>query len=483
MIKNSILVVALLFILFSCKQADQQQQEQEEVIKPNIIYIIADDLGYGDLSCYGQEKFETPNIDRLAEQGIRFLQHYSGSTVCAPSRSSLMTGLHTGHTPVRGNREIQPEGQYPLADSVFTVAELMKKAGYVTGAFGKWGLGAPGSQGDPNNQGFDEFYGYNCQRYAHRYYPPHLWHNDIKINLENDGDTVEYAQDMIHDEAIRFIVDNQDTSFFLFMPYVIPHAELMVPRDEILASFEGKFEEPAPYEGADYDDENFRYGGYASQPKPRAVFAAMITRLDEYVGDVMNKLDELGLEDNTIVMFTSDNGPHVEGGADPDFFDSNGIYKGYKRDLYEGGIRVPFIVKWPDKVDRGSESNHASAFWDLMPTLAELTDQELPVVTDGISFLNAMQGKEQPEHDYLYWEFHEQGGKQAVLMGNWKGIRLNVIEDPNGPIELYDLAVDPKEENNIADEHPDVVSDIESIMKIAHKPNPVFQFIDKTYQP
>lgn len=473
--KKYISLISLVFIVFGC----QPNQQAAEIVtkKPNVIYIIADDLGYGDLSCYGQQKFETPHIDRLAEQGMQFLAHYAGSTVCAPSRASLMTGLHTGHTPVRGNKEIKPEGQYPLADSVFTVAEMMQEAGYITGGFGKWGLGAPGSAGDPNNQGIQEFYGYNCQRYAHRYYPTHLWHNQTKIDLENDGkDTVEYAQDLIHAEAIRFIEENKDTSFFLFMPYVIPHAELIVPEDEILQSFRGKYPEE-PHQGNDYG-EDFSIGGYTSQKEPHAVFAAMVTRLDRYVGDVMAKLDELGIGENTVVMFTSDNGPHLEGGADPDFFDSNGIYKGYKRDLYEGGIRVPFIVRWPGTIAAGSQSEHVSAFWDIMPTLADLAEVDQPTDVDGISFLPALIQGEQKEHPYLYWEFHEQGGKQAVRMQNWKGIRLDVLKDPAGPIELYDLNIDPQEENDLSADHPEIVAKIDSIMSNARTPNPVFTFID-----
>jgi arylsulfatase A-like enzyme len=474
--KHFILAAIMLIILAACKTEKQDTaKDQASEKKPNIIYILADDLGYGDLSSYGQKKFKTPNIDRLAAEGIRFTRHYSGSTVCAPSRSSLMTGLHTGHTPVRGNKEIQPEGQYPLADSVFTVAKMMQEAGYVTGAFGKWGLGAPGSSGDPNNQGFQEFYGYNCQRYAHRYYPEHLWHNQQKIDLQNNGiDTIEYAQDMIHEKAIEFLTKNKDNTFFMFMPYVIPHAELIVPDDEILASFEGKYPE-APYQGNDYGAD-FSVPGYTSQEQPHAVFAAMVTRLDRYVGDVLNKLEDLGIDENTIVMFTSDNGPHLEGGADPDFFDSNGVYKGYKRDLYEGGIRVPFLVRWPAKVQGGGTTNHASAFWDILPTFAELAQTETPA-NDGISFVNALTGQQQKAHDYLYWEFHEQGGKQAVSMGKWKGIRLDVLEDKNGPIELYDLENDPGEENNVANDHPEIVADINRIMKEARVENPVFTFI------
>ena len=369
-IRTGFFYQAILLGLLTLASCGGQQQEAPR--DPNIIYIIADDLGYADLSVYGQKQFETPHLDKLAAQGMRFTQHYAGSTVCAPSRAVLMTGLHTGHAPVRGNKEIQPEGQQPIASQVYTMAEMLQQAGYVTGAYGKWGLGSPGSEGDPNMQGFDEFYGYNCQRYAHRYYPEHLWSNQKKIDLENDGvKQVEYAPDLIQEETLKFLENYQDSSFFLFMPVVIPHAELVVPDDTLMANFKGKYEETPWLNGKNYGD-NFDIAGYASQENPRAAFAAMVTRLDNYVGEVMAKLDELGIADNTIIMFTSDNGPHLEGGADPDFFDSNGVFRGHKRDLYEGGIRVPMIVRWPEKVPAGTTSDHISAFWDVMPTVAEV---------------------------------------------------------------------------------------------------------------
>lgn len=444
--------------------------------RPNIIFILADDLGYGDLSCYGQTKFQTPNIDRLANEGIRFTQHYAGSTVCAPSRSSLMTGQHTGHTPIRGNKGVKPEGQFPLEDEVVTVAELLKKEGYVTGAFGKWGLGYPGSEGDPNNQGFDEFYGYKCQSLAHNYYPYYLWHNQTKITLnENKGrQTNVYAPEIIHKKALSFIERNKDTTFFLYYPSTIPHAELTAP-EEYMDKFRGKYLPEKKYEGID-EGPQYKKGPYGSQEEPHVAFAAMIHILDNQVGEIQEKLVELGIDKNTLLFFTSDNGPHLEGGANPDYFNSNGQLKGYKRDLYEGGIRVPMIVWWPEKIMTGVVSDHVSAFWDFLPTVCDLINITESGNIDGISFLPALWGKEQKEHDYLYWEFHEQNGKQAVRLNNYKGIRLNMDTNPLAPVELYDLSTDIGEVNDIASEHPEIVKEIETIMEEQHTSSKDFSF-------
>ena len=450
---------------------------QKEDPLPNIVYILADDLGYGDLSCYGQSKFSTPNIDRLASQGMLFRQHYSGCTVSAPSRSSLMTGLHTGHTPIRGNRQWDPEGQWPLPDQSFTIPEMLKIKGYTTGAFGKWGLGFTGTGGDPNIQGFDRFFGYNCQSLAHNYYPGHLWDNDRKILLhENDsGKSGVYAPDLIHKAALDFMVLNKDKPFFLFYPTTIPHAELFA-KEEYMNRFRGKFIPEKSFSGVDSGPE-YRLGPYSSQPEAHAAFAAMVTMLDDYVGELMAKLKELGLEDNTIVIFTSDNGPHLEGGADPDYFNSNGDLKGYKRDMYEGGIRVPMIVRWPHTVKAGTSTDHISAFWDVMPTFAEIAGTAYPGDIDGISFLPVLEGnnKEQQQHDYLYWEFHEKGGKIAVRMGDWKGIMLNADDPESQQFELYYLPADIGETNNIGS-NPDIEKKIKSIMMEAHTESEVFPF-------
>ena len=439
---------------------------QQQPAAPNIVFILADDLGYGDLSAYGQKKFSTPHIDQLAKQGMRFTQFYAGTSVCAPSRASLITGLHTGHTFIRGNKEIEPEGQQPIADTVITLMEVLKKAGYTSGIFGKWGLGPVGSPGDPLKQGVDRFYGYNCQRQSHRYFPTHLWDNDTQIPLEENGNLAQmktYAPDMIQQQALRFLDDNKNKPFFLYLTYTLPHAELQVPDDSIFRRFKGRFEE-RPYKGQDYGP-GATAAGYASQQYPHATFAAMVTRLDMYVGQVMDRLKALGLDKNTLVIFTSDNGPHTEGGADPAFFNSAGGLNGFKGDLYEGGIRVPMIARWPGKIAPGSTSDFAATFYDVLPTLSELAHTAPPAGLDGLSFVPTLLGQQQTPHDHLYWEFAEKAGQQAVRMGNWKGVRRNVKKMPEGPIELYDLKTDPAETKNVAADHPDIVNKIAQIMR------------------
>ncbi len=476
MIKPTIfLCVCALF--FSCK--NQQKQEVAPPARPNIVYILADDLGYGDLGCYGQTRFQTPNLDKMAAEGMLFTQHYAGCTVCAPSRSSLMTGQHTGHTPVRGNKGNKPEGQWPIPDSTFTMAEMLKQAGYVTGAFGKWGLGSPASEGDPNMQGFDVFYGYNCQSLAHNYYPAYLWDNQKKVLFtKNTGDKLEeYAADSIHQHALQFIEKNKDKPFFMFYPSIIPHAELLLP-EKYMKEFEGKFLPEKSYKGTEPGHPRFRSGGYGTQPQSHAAFAAMVTLLDKHVGEVLGKLKDLGLDKNTIVIFSSDNGPHLEGGADPDYFDSNGPLQGYKRDLYEGGIREPMIVWWPEKIKAGAQSGHISAFWDVMPTVAELAGVKTPENIDGISFLPTLLGKEgQKEHGYLYWEFHEKGGRRALRKGDWKLVQYNVLSPDKTTTELYDLSKDIVEGNNVAKVHPEVVEEMLGLMESARVESPDFPFV------
>ena len=467
----------------SCKMEKKSSvvgsaQVSKTIGPPNIIYILADDLGYGDLSVYGQKKFQTPNIDKLAAHGMLFTQHYSGSTVCAPSRSALMTGMHTGHTVVRGNYGIKPEGQFPIPDSTLTIAEVLKKAGYSTGAFGKWGLGYPGSEGDPNNQGFDTFYGYNCQTIGHNYYPYHLWSNQDSIVLPQNSGTKKgiYAPSLIHEKTLQFIEENKDRPFFAYVPSIIPHAELVAP-EEVLNRFRGKYLPEKVYKGID-EGPKYKIGGYGSQTESHAAFAAMVSILDEQVGEIVQKVNDLGIADNTIIIFTSDNGPHLEGGADPDYFDSNGLLKGYKRDLYEGGIRVPMMVKWPNKIKPGTVTGHVSAFWDVFPTLAEIAGVKETSGLDGISLLPTLLGNstEQKEHQYLYWEFHEKGGRQAVRMGDWKAVKYNVLQNPDARIELYDLSQDTGEANNVASDFPEVVAEMESILERARTPSEVFRF-------
>jgi arylsulfatase A-like enzyme len=480
MTKSIFILSAAVFFLLSCQNQPKKSAAINgiEGSKPNIIYILADDLGYGDLSCNGQKNFQTPNLDKMAVGGMFFTQHYSGATVCAPSRSALMTGQHTGHTPIRGNKEWQPEGQFPLEAKAITIAEMLKEAGYVTGAFGKWGLGFVGTEGDPNQQGFDEFYGYNCQRLAHNYYPGHLWDNQVKVVLEgNSGDKFEvYAPKLIHERALQFIEKNKDKPFFLFYPNVIPHAELLLP-EENLAEFRGKFQPEKAFKGAEPGSEGFREGPYGTQPESHAAFAAMVTLLDKQVGEVLAKLKELGLEKNTLVIFSSDNGPHQEGGADPDYFDSNGPLKGYKRDLYEGGIRVPTIAFWEGEIIAGSKSEHVSAFWDVLPTIADLTGIPTPENIDGISFLSTLLGKEeQKQHDYLYWEFHEKNGRKALRKGDWKLVKYDVFDPEKTTTELYNLAADIGEENNLAAGNPEMVKELQLLMDAARTDNMNFPF-------
>ena len=438
----------------------------EKEVPMNVIYILADDLGYGDIGCYGQQKIKTPNLDKMAREGMLFTQHYAGCTVSAPSRCSLMTGLHTGHSQIRGNKEIAPEGQQPMEADTYTLGKLMKSAGYATGIFGKWGLGYPGSSSVPSTMGFDEFFGYNCQRQAHSYYPDHLWHNNDTVFLsenDNNGRKV-YSQDLIHEQALKFIRDNKDKPFYAMLTYTLPHAELNLPHDSIYQMYENTFEE-VPYDK----------GGYYPSEKPYASFAAMVTRLDKYVGDVMAELKELGLDKNTIVIFTSDNGPHREGGANPEYFLSYGPLKGGKRDVYEGGIRGAMIAWNPAKIKAGVKTEHISAFWDVMPTLAELTGVALPQTGDGISFLPTLFSKEgQKQHEYLYWEFHEQNGREALRCGDWKLIRQPIVGETI--LELYDLSSDLHEDNNLAQQNPEKVKELEALMDGARTESPLFNF-------
>ena len=472
--KNTFLIFSgILYLLMSVGVKAQNEDKQ----KPNVVFILADDLGYGDIGCYGQHLIETPNIDRLAASGMKFTQYYAGTSVCAPSRSSFMTGQHIGHTPIRGNYEIEPEGQLPLPDSAFTIAEMFKKAGYVTGAFGKWGLGFPASEGAPGKQGFDEFYGYNCQRQSHNYFPDHLWDNNKRIELSNTI-TIQrqYAPDLFQKKALDFIKENKKKPFFLYLPYTLPHAALQLPEgDSVFEYYKKKFkEEPKPVKAWDGK-------GYQPQPYPHSAYAAMITKLDNYVGEVIGELKAAGLEENTLIIFTSDNGPHMEGGNTPSFFNSNGNFSGIKRQLFEGGIREPMIASWPGIIKGGTTSDLICAAWDFFPTFAAMVQQPLSPALDGLSLLPALTQKgKQAKHDYLYWEFHEDGGRQAVRMGDWKGIRENVIKDLNGPVQLFNLANDPEEKNNIASENLLIVKKIETIMKESHVESPDFPFRKKS---
>jgi arylsulfatase A len=464
----------------------------EDARLPNIVYILADDLGYRELGSYGQEKIRTPNLDRLAAQGMRFTQHYSGNPVCATSRCVLLTGKHPGHAFIRDNKEVggwgpeEPEGQWPIPDEEYTIAEMLQEAGYVTGAFGKWGLGGPGSTGQPNNQGFDHFYGYLCQRVAHNYYPTHLWRNhdvDVQHNnryfkahqrlkepLESDQayydryNGGDYAPEEIANELLGFIRKNKDKPFFVYYPTVIPHVALQAPQafiDQYPREWDDK-----PYLGN---------GGYLPHPRPRAAYAAMISYMDDNIGRIMDLLDELGLSDNTIVMFTSDNGTSYAGGVDMKFFNSLGELRGRKGDLYEGGIRVPMIARWPGQIEAGTTTDHLSAFWDVMPTLAELAGVAIPDSTDGVSFAPTLLGEgRQKIAPYLYWEFTGYGGQQVVRLGDWKGIRRNIKKKENLAIELYNLVDDIGEKTDLARERPDIIARMESVMREARTPSALF---------
>lgn len=447
--------LVLLFLAATTLSAD--------AAKPNIIYILLDDAGYGDLSCYGQQKFATPNIDRLATEGMKFTDHYSGSTVCAPTRCSLMTGMHTGHTFVRGNREVRPEGQAAMPADIVTIPRLLKNAGYKTGAFGKWGLGAPSSPSDPAEH-FDLFYGYNCQRQAHSYYPTHLWKNKEKIAL--DGKT--YSATMINDAAMQFIRDNKDGPFFAFVPTTIPHAAMHAP-ESYVAPFRKEFPQ--------FENKIGKYSG-PQVKNPIAAFAGMMTLLDEQVGQILDLLKELDIDDNTLVMLSSDNGPHQEGGHDPVFFDSNGPLQGFKRDLYEGGVRAPLLARWPSKIKPGTVSDHISAHWDMLPTFCELAGVDTTPDVDGISLVNTLMGDHanQKPHKYLYWEFYERGGKRAVRFGDWKAVQLNLNKDPNAPIEIYHLPSDVAEANNVAKKNEDKVQQAKEFFKDAHTPSEFWRF-------
>ena len=474
--------------------------------RPNIVFILADDLGYSELGSYGQKKIKTPHIDGLAKQGMSFSANYSGNAVCAPSRCVLMTGKHPGHAIVRNNRAMaklgEPEGQHPIPASEVTIAELLKKEGYVAGAFGKWGLGNTGSQGNPTKQGFKRFYGYNCQGHAHSYYPETLWSDNEKVKLNNVPPVPghaslargtdpndprsydifkgqDYAPDRINAQALEFIRDNKERPFFLYYPTVIPHVALHVPDEELKPYLDLKWNDPPFTRKRGY--------GYTPHFTPRAAYAAMITRMDRYVGNILNELKQHGLEENTIVVFTSDNGTtHLKDEVDYDFFESVKPLRGLKGSLYEGGVRVPLIVKWPGRVKAGSKSNIQTGFEDWMPTLLDLigAQTKAPASIDGISIAPAILGKKQPRRPFLYREFSSYGGQQAVWMGKWKGIRQNMLKKSNKDplkIELYDLKADVSESKDVAAENPKIVARLRKLMEREHVNSDVFKFapIDK----
>lgn len=435
--------------------------------KPNIIYILADDAGYGDFGCYGAEQLPTPNIDGMAAEGMRFTRHYAGCTVCAPSRCVLMTGYHTGHCRVRGN------SPGLLQDEDVTIAEVLKAAGYKTACIGKWGIGAPPPLSDPNDQGFDEFYGYVSMWHAHNFYPEFLIRNGKHAPLRNisqsqwrgqDGrgvaeKRIDYVPELLTQEVLRFIENNASQPFFLYYALNVPHA-----------NNEGGRHNPAPEKGMEVPD----FGPYADRdwPAPEKGFAAIMRNIDRDVGRILKQLQATGIDENTIVFFSSDNGPHQEGGHKMEFFNSNGRLRGMKRDLYEGGIRVPLIARWPGRIKAGAVSSHISGFQDMLPTMADLADTPVADNLDGISMLPVLTGEgEQEEHDFMYWEFSEQKGKRAVMQGDWKLVQLQVATGNPSGFELYNVVTDPSEESDVAAEHPDKVASMQKLLNNAHVPN------------
>jgi arylsulfatase A len=434
--------------------------------RPNIVLILADDLGYGDLGCYGQMNFQTPNLDRMAAEGLRFTQHYAGSTVCAPSRACLMTGLHTGHAWQRANGG--PGMRLDPQDVI--VARLLKDAGYETALIGK----SPFIQDDqgrrPNAKGFDHFFGYSSHKAAHRYYPEYLWRNGEKVLYpDNHGfEGVHYSGDLFAKDALRWLDEHADKPFFLHLCLQQPHADLSVP---------AKWKEP--FLGR-FDERPAKGGSYRNEPHPKSTFAGMVTHLDDVVGQVLRKLDELGVADNTLVLFSSDNGAMSEGGWDREYFNSSGPLRGGKRDLYEGGVRVPLIARWPKSIPPGGTTDHIAAFWDFLPTACEVAGVQLPGETDGISYVPTLLGKgEQKKHDYLYWEFYERGGKQAVRQGDWKAVRLDIEQNPDAPLELYHLPSDIGETKDVAAEHPEIVARMRQLMREAHTDTDDFTIVER----
>lgn len=437
--------------------------------KPNIVFILADDLGYGELGCYGEKLIATPNVDRLAQEGMKFTQFYAGSTVCAPSRSVLLTGQNMGHTTVRGNAGRGNEAAQTLSARDITIARVLRDAGYFTGLVGKWGLGLEDSAGEPRRQGFETYFGFLNQTHAHNHFPDFLWRNGEKVPLPNvvtpvgeipgvgyATKRVVYANDLFFEEAKAFLSDHRSQPFFLFLALTTPHANN--ERARVLG------------DGNEVPD----HKAYDHQPwnDSQKNHAAMITRLDDGVGAVMAKLKELGLDENTLVIFTSDNGPHREGGPDyaPEFFSASGPLRGIKRDLWEGGIRVPFIARWPGRIKAGAQSGQVGYFGDMMATLASLTGAKPPSKIDSLDLSPTLLGRgPQAKHDYLYWEFYESGTSQCVLLGDrWKGLRL---KSPTAPIALYDLAADLGEQHDVAQQHPEIVARVAELMRTEHVDN------------
>ncbi len=460
--KNQIPIITLPLMAVGVISCFSSEKDAEA---PNVIYIYVDDLGYGDLSCYGQTHFSTPNIDLMASQGMKFTQHYAGCSVSAPSRCALLTGFDTGHTYVRGNSAVEGiDGKVydtPIPTGTTTLGHIFKQGGYNTACIGKWGLGGIGSEGHPNNQGFDYFYGYLGQRYAHSYFPDFIHENSHEIELGKKY----YSHDLIEDKAVEFITENRDNPFFLYLTFTLPHAELLIP-DEYMISMGSQFKEKKPFNGG---------VTYSPQEKPRQTFASMVARLDKSVGRINELLKNLGIEENTLVIFTSDNGPHFEGGADPIYFNSSGGLRGIKRDLYEGGIRVPMIAKYPSVIKPNSTSDEAVAVWDMMPTFCDMIGVE-NVKGNGVSIVNVFKGENLSSRKTpLYWEFHEKGGRQAIRDGDWKLVVLNIQEPLETTYELYNIAQDPSESNNLLISEVEIAEDMKKRLVSARTESTIFK--------
>ncbi len=485
---KAVLSLSMMFLFYTGLLAYSGEHFSDKSRPPNIILIMADDLGYGELGCYGQTWIQTPNIDQIAAQGIKFTQFYAGQTVCAPSRCSLMTGMHQGHAEIRNNgnpanRKAMGKddplffpGQNPISDKAITIAEVLKKRGYKTAAIGKWGLGFEGSSGDPNFQGFDLFYGFNSQRHAHNHYPRFLWRNQQREMLAGNDRSATgktYSQDRFREVALEFIDANRDDPFFLYLPFAIPHLAIQVPEDS-LAEF-----------GNEIPEAEYKHRGYIPHPKPRAGYAAMISHMDRDIGMIMKRIEDYNLQDDTIFIFTSDNGPAPNrlGGTDSKFFNSAGPFRGRKGSLYEGGIRVPLVISWAGQIKAGSISDHISASWDLFPTISELAGCPSST-TDGISLVSTLLQKgSQSQHDFLYWEFPAYGGQQAIRQGNYKAIRTDLLKNPEAKVQLYDLSKDIAESNDIAQQHPEMVKQLAEQMKSARFPSETFPFPALDEQP
>lgn len=444
----------------------QKKNKTAKIVKPNIVYILADDMGYNELGAYGGKLIETPNIDKLANEGMKFTNHYAGSNICAPSRCALLTGKHTGNSWIRDNKQLPFEGNEPILDTEVTVAEILKEANYTTGVFGKWGLGYVGSEGDPNNQGFDEFYGYNCQRHAHSYYTNYMRHNNDSVPLIGNlkEPLTDFSADVIHNQALNFIENNKDKPFFLYYSSTLPHNPYHQPDDELLNYYEKKY----GISKGDATDEGF------TEPK----YAAMSTRLDTQVGEVIARLKTLGILENTLIIFSSDNGTALQPNQDK-FLKTGGELRGRKGEVYEGGIKAPMITYWKGKIKPGTISNHLSAFWDFLPTCADLVNVENPKNIDGISFLPTLLGNEnqQKEHDYLYWERNQ---SQSIRKGDMKATIFYDKSNFKQTIEIYNLVNDPNETNNLADLQPKLKEEFLKLAKTARVESKLFPLLKKT---